>query len=429
MNTGSLEDTLWFANAEPGPVYPAPTERAEADVAIVGAGFLGLSTALHLALRGIRVIVLEAHEPGFGASGRSSGFVVPSFVTPLGPDRVREMLGNDCGERICRLVGDSGNLVFDLIRDHAIKCEGEQSGWLQPVHSSARIAFLEQRQSEWSAQGKSLELLDRRGIRRLTGMNSYHAALLDRTGGQLNSLGFVRGLAKAALSAGATIWTGTRVEEIRKGAQRWELRCRDSLVSAECVVLATNALDSTLASKSARSRLPVVFHQIATSPLDAANRERILPENQCLTDTRRDMFAFRWTVDGRLITGGLPLPAVSSQRVHAALRRRLLSMVPVSGPCEIDYGWRGVIAISRHLLPQVTEVDNGLFTAVGCCGRGIALSTALGRELAAFLYSGDPNTLSVPTGPSAPLPGRALLRHLPALLLPWFRMRDRMEGD
>ena len=339
-----------------------------------------------------------------------------------------EMLGNDCGERICRLVGDSGNLVFDLIRDHAIKCEGEQSGWLQPVHSSARIAFLEQRQSEWSAQGKSLELLDRRGIRRLTGMNSYHAALLDRTGGQLNSLGFVRGLAKAALSAGATIWTGTRVEEIRKGAQRWELRCRDSLVSAECVVLATNALDSTMASKSARSRLPVVFHQIATSPLDAANRERILPENQCLTDTRRDMFAFRWTVDGRLITGGLPLPAVSSSAYmplcgedcsrwfrFRSLRNRLrleggdrnLPASPAPG-----YGSRQrPLYGSRLLRPGYSAFDRAR------------------RELAAFLYSGDPNTLSVPIGPSAPLPGRALLRHLPALLLPWFRMRDRMEGD
>ena len=429
MSVGSFQDTLWVSSAEPGPRYPAPTESAEADVAIVGAGFLGLSTALHLAKRGVRVILLEADEPGFGASGRSSGFVVPSFVTPHGPDSVRKLLGHECAARLCGLVGNSGNTVFDLIREYGIRCEGEQTGWLQPVHSSARIAFLERRQSEWSAQGKSLELLDRRETRRMTGMNAYHAALLDRSGGQLNSLGFARGLARAALDVGATIWTGARVLDVRRTAARWQLRCSGSLVSADSVILATNALDSALAPRSARSLLPIVFHQIATGPLDAANRERILPENQCLTDTRRDQFAVRWTVDGRLITGGLPLPGESAPRVQASLRERLLSMVPVSGPCEIDYSWSGVIAISRHLLPQVTQIDSGLLAAVGCCGRGIALSTALGRDLATFLCTGDPDTLSVPVGSPAPLPGRALLRHLPALLLPWLRLRDRMESD
>ncbi len=429
MRPSPFQDTLWVGRTEPGPDYPAPTECAETDVAIVGAGILGLSIALHLAEQGTRVIVLEAHEPGFGASGRSSGFIVPSFVTPLGPDRVQELLGHDKAEKLCRIVGNSGDLVFDLIRAHEIHCEGEQTGWLQPVHGSSGISFLKQRQSEWASRGKSLELIDRSGLELLTGMRSYHAALLDRTGGQINPLGFVRGLARAVLAAGATIWTGTRVLRVRRDASRWELSCRDSRISAECVILATNALDSTLAARSARSLLPIVFHQIATTPLDAGNRERILPGKQSLTDTRRNMFAVRWTVDGRLITGGLPLPATSPQRMQASLRQRLLSMVPISGPCEIDHGWSGVIAISRLLLPQVTEIATGFYAAVGCCGRGIAVSTALGRDVATFVQTGDPDMLSVPVRPPAPLPGRALLRHLPALLLPLFRLRDRLDGN
>ena len=428
MRIDSLRNTLWSASAGPAPEYPRWKEDAEADVAIIGAGYLGLSTALHLAEMGVRVIVLEAISPGHGASGRNSGFVVPSFVTPLGPSRVRSVLGSELSERLCLLAGDSGNLVFDLIRKRHIECDAEQSGWLQPAHSATRIGFLERRQAEWARLGKTLELLDRDETIRLTGVPSYSAALLDRTGGQLNPLGFALGLARAAMSAGATIWIDAPVTEVRRDGRRWRLRCRGGRVSVESVLLATNVLDGTLAPRVARSRVPLVVYQIATEALDEANRERILPENQCASDTRRDIFAYRWTRDGRLVTGGAGFSTIgSSQQVYLSLLRRLQSMVCISGPCNVAYGWNGVIAITRNFLPQVSEIGNGLFAAVGCCGRGLALSTALGRELATYLQTGDSGALSVPVGPPSPIPGHAFIKHLPALLLPWSRMRDRIE--
>ena len=429
MKTDSLQNALWSTTVGPAPEYTPWAERSEADVAIIGAGYLGLSTALHLAEMGVRVIVLEAKSPGHGASGRNSGFVVPNFVTPLGPSRVQNLLSDEFSERLCLLAGNSGNLVFDLIRERGIECDSQQSGWLQPAHSASRIGFLERRKAEWSKLGKSLDLLDRQETVRLTGVPTYHAALLDRTGGQLNPLGFAIGLAWAALAAGAAIHIDAPVSKMQRNGSKWDIHCGGGRVSAESVLLATNALDSVLAPRFARSMIPLVVYQVATSPLDEVNRKRILPENHCASDTRRDIFAYRWTRDGRIVTGGLGLRAIgSSRRVYQSFLKRLKSIVPISGPCEVEYQWSGVIAITRDFLPQVSEVENGIFAAVGCCGRGLALSTALGSELATFLCTGDRNALSVSVGPPSPIPGQAMLRRLPTLLLPWNRLRDRLES-
>ena len=428
MKIDSLQGTLWKATAGPGPEYRPLEDHADTDVAIVGAGYLGLSTALHLADKGIRVVVIEAERPGFGASGRNSGFVVPSFVTSLGPSRVRDIAGS-AGDRMCLLVANSGNLVFDLIRERGIECDAEQTGWLQPAHGASRVSFLERRKADWASFGSSLDMLDRRETVRLTGVPSYHAALLDRTGGHLNPLGYAQGLARAATDAGAFIKINAPVLKVEREGRRWAIQFHGGRLAADSVLLATNALDTLLAPRFAKSVIPVVVHQIATVPLNEVNRETILPENHCASDTRRDIFAFRWTRDGRLVTGGMALGATGASRsVRNSFLTRLQSMVSISGPCNVEFGWSGVIAVTRNLLPQVCELESGLIAAVGCCGRGLALSTAIGRELAAFLCTGDRSELSVPVAPPAPIPGKAFAQHLPRLLLPWYRMRDWIES-
>ena len=429
MAVETFQESLWYATAEPAPDIPAWPGDATADVAIVGAGYLGLSSALHLAEQGKRVVVVEAEEPGHGASGRNTGFVVPSFVTPVGPSRVEAMLGGAYGRRLCGLVGGSGDRVFALIRKHAIACEAVQSGWLQPAHSAARLDFLAQRRDDWARQGKALELLDRGATVRLTGAPAYHGALLDPSGGHVNPLSYARGLARAALAAGATIVTGTPVTRLSRDGQSWTLQTPGGAVSAATVLLTTNALTGALMPRVARSVVPLVVYQIATQPLDPANRQTILPENHCLSDTRRHIFAYRWTVDGRLVTGGVAaLAAGAMSRLRRSFRARLQRLLPIVGPVKVEFAWNGVIALTRDLLPRVFEVDRGLFAAVGCNGRGLALSTVLGSELATFLASGDARALSVPVTRPAPIRAHIVARHLPSVLLPWARLRDRLEA-
>ena len=427
--TDTFHDSLWHATAAPAPDLRPRDGDDAADVAIVGAGYLGLSTALHLAGHGARVVVVEAREPGFGASGRNTGFVVPSFVTPIGPKEVEATLGRPRAERLCRLVGGAGRRVFDLVKRHRIRCDASEAGWLQPAHSRERLDLLRRRQADWARHGKTLTLLERDETARLTGFDSYHGALLDPGGGHVNPLGYARGLARAALAAGATIRVGAPVTAIRRGRQGWVLETPSGRIVAERAVLATNALTGPLAPQVARSTVPLVVHQVATRPLDSESRGRILPGNHCLSDTRRDIFALRWTPDGRLVTGGVAaLAAGAPGRLRRSLLARLGRLLPLAGPVEAEYAWSGVICLTRDFLPRVFEVDRDLFAATGCNGRGLALSTALGEELAAFLAGGDRASLSVPISPPAPIRGHFAARHLPSVMLPWARLRDRLEA-
>ena len=429
MAADTFFDSLWHATAAPAPDLPPREGDDAADVAIVGAGYLGLSAALHLAERGTRVVVVEAREPGFGASGRNTGFVVPSFVTSVGPKEVEAALGGSRAERLCRLVGGAGDLVFGLIRKHGIVCDAARAGWIQPAHSRARLDLLERRRADWAGLGKRLALLDREETVRLTGSPAWHGALVDPSGGHVNPLGYARGLARAALAAGATLRSSAPVTKLDRSSGGWRLATPCGRIIAERVLLTTNALTGSLQPEVARSVVPLVVHQIATRTLDPEHRRRVLPENHCLSDTRRDIFAVRWTPDGRLVTGGVAPPAPGAPgRLHRSLLARLESLLPIAGPFEADFAWSGVIALTRDHLPRVFDVDRGLFAAIGCNGRGLALATALGRELADFLATGDTAALSVPVVRPAPIRGHAVARHLPSVLLPWARLRDRLEA-
>src|SRR4051812_40559400 len=148
MSDDTFGASLWSALTAPAQAFAPLGQDQTCDVLVVGAGFLGLSLALHLAERDVSVVVLEAREPGFGASGRNTGFVVPTLKTALGPADVGRILGEDVGERLVRLVGESGSTVFDLIRRLGIDCSAEQAGWMQPAHTAAMARVLEARQRE-----------------------------------------------------------------------------------------------------------------------------------------------------------------------------------------------------------------------------------------------------------------------------------------
>lgn len=421
--------SLWSDLAGPGPDLPALEGDASADVAIVGAGFLGLSTALHLAERGVAVTLVDAEEPGFGASGRNTGFVVPALRAKLGSDEVARRLGAERAARLVDLVDRSGETLFDLVRQRAIACAAEPTGWLQPVHSEAMARLIEARAGEAAGRGRPVRYLSATETAERTGTRGYRGALFDASGGQLNPLAYARGLTRTCLDRGVRVAVRSRVSAVTREGRGWRLATKGGSILADRVVLATNGMVGSLMPDLAASIVPVVIHQIATDPL-GANAGDILPGRSPLSDTRRHTFAVRRSPDDRLVTGGIvPVGPGAFARAARRFTRRLTAFFPASARFRAAYVWRGVIAQTIDSLPRLYNLGPGLDAVIGCNGRGVALTTALGRETARLL-SGEigPGDFPLPVVATAPIPGHGLARLGPSLWLPWSSLRDWIDA-
>lgn len=416
--------TLWHATAAPLPPFAPAKGDSETDLLVIGAGFTGLSTALHAAEAGHRVTVLEAHRIAWGASGRNAGFVVPNFAK-VDPDAVIARLGPERGAALNRFAAESADLVFDLIRRHAIGCDALQSGWIQPAHSDAALARTASRARQWQALGRPVEALSARDIEALTGATGYKGGWIDRSGGVLNPVGYARGLARAAASAGARLHEMSPVTALTPSGTDWLAKTPLGQIRARRVVLATNAYPGGLFPGLSNSFLPLKVFQIATEPLPASARKRLLPEGQAVSDTRRNLFTFRFDAENRLITGGMHiLGPGADQRVPRKIHRRLARLLDLPDLPPLAYAWSGLASVMTDFLPAVLELAPGLIAGFACNGRGIAMTTRLGQDLARWA-EGTP--VSVPTRPLAPIAMHALARHAPQALLPWSMLKDRLD--
>ena len=419
--------SLWHALAPGRRDRPVLDGSTDADLAVVGGGFSGLSTALHAAAKNLSVVLLEAEAIAWGASGRNAGFVVPNFAK-MDPDAIVGLLGAKRGERLVDFAAASGDLVFELIRRHAIDCAGDRSGWIQPAHTVAAFATVEARARQWARRGRPVEVLDRRRVELLTGADGYAGGWIDRSGGVLDPVAYARGLADAAEAAGARIFERSRVTEIRRAADGYRLATATGEVRAGKVFMATNAYGGPLAPRLARTYVPLRVFQIATRPLPAAVRQRLLPGNQCVSDTRRNLFTFRFDAGNRLISGGMHIVGPgAAERVPKAIHGRLAEKLGLPDIPPIEYAWSGMAAVAPDFLPHLVDLGPGMIAGFACNARGIAMTTAMGKAVADWAAGADPDTLPIPCAAPRAIPLHGLLRHAPNALLPWSMLRDRLD--
>ncbi|MBZ9708222.1 FAD-binding oxidoreductase [Mesorhizobium sp. ESP7-2] len=427
IRQGANGTSLWHAVSRDRRERPTLQGRLDVDLAIVGGGFSGLSTALHAAEKGISVAVLEAEIIAWGATGRNAGFVVPNFAK-MDPDSILAHLGPERGERLIDFAAGSADLVFGLIRRHGIDCDAVQTGWIQPAHSPAALEKVKSRAGQWARRGRPVVTLDRREVEALTGARGYVGGWMDRSGGVLNPVAYARGLADAAEKAGAQIFERTRVTSVDRIADGWALKTPSGSVRAARVLIATNAYGGSLNPLLQRTYFPLKVFQIATAPLPLEIRTRLLPGGQGVGDTRRNLFTFRFDADNRLISGGMHiLGAGADTRVPQTIWRRLASHLDLPDLPPLAYSWSGMAAVEPDFLPHLLDLGPGLIAARACNGRGIAMTTAMGKVLADWAAGAEARDLPLPFAPPAPIPFHALLRHAPNMLLGWSILRDRMD--
>ncbi len=426
----TFRQSVWSAITPPPVAAPPLQGGIKADVAVIGAGFLGLVTALHLAEAGVSTVLLEADEPGFGASGRNTGFVVPSLKSHLRPSDVARIIGAERAERLFRLVGRSGSIVFDLCDRLGLACNAERSGWLQPAHSVDAVRIIERSRDDWRSLGREVEILTREETARAIGTDGFLAAMLDRTGGQINPLAYARELARVLVEKGGRLHCASRVTALDRRQGRWHVTTAGGQVETDRVILTTNALVGRLVPEVDDSIVPVHVHQIATQRLPVEVQAEVLPSRSCCADTRRHTFAVRWSPDGRLVTGGLVLPGPGELgRAARFFARRLERFFPKLRRIHAEHVWAGTIAVTTDSLPRFFSVAPGLDAAFACNGRGIALTTALAAEIAR-LVTGRMSEAEfiLPRLPPSRVPGRRFASLARPLWLPWNSLRDRLEA-
>jgi len=434
--TSAIEwpQSLWAAVTPEGPEWPRLEGSARADVVVIGAGFTGLSTALHLARQGVDTIVLEAAAPGWGASGRNNGQVIPTLSRPDPQDVVARH--GEAGERLVRLIRDSGSILFDLVRAEGIEAEAEQTGWIQPVHTPGRMRIAERRFRQWSALGAPVELLSREAVRERLGSDAWHGGWWNRTGGHVNPLALARGMAVAAQRAGARVHARSPVLRFERrtesGTARWVASTANGEVSARALVLATNAYTAEfapgLAPRIAREVVPVLSWQMATAPVPEAARHTVIPGREAVSDTHGELYFMRYDARNRLVTGGSLVNAANgAQRLKPYVGARIERLFPAIGPVRFDYVWNGYLAMTDDFFPRVHRLGPDAYTWDGCNGRAVGLAVAFGRELAKAVTGVDERELALPFTEPKPLPMHGLARRVAPLMILLYRYRDRRE--
>ncbi len=416
--------SLWWHTPGPPPAAARLDSGVAVDVAIVGGGFTGLTAALHLVQRGRSVAVLEAESLGAGASGLNAGFVVPNFAK-ADPAAVIRKLGEERGRALLDLVSHGGDRVFETARAHGIACDAAQTGWLQPAHSAAADQAARARAAFWQELGRPVEYISGEAVCRLTGIAAYRGALLDRSGGTIQPLSYLRGLARAAMDGGAHIFEHAPVSSAHRNRTGWRLACGGHAVEAEVILLCTNASHGGLGRRLARAIVPLTVYQIATEPMPAEIVGRIAPERMPVSDMRGNLFTYRLDREDRLISGGMAiLPPGARARLAKAIAARLARELSLPQTPRVEYAWRGTAAMTTDFLPHLYELGPRFYGAIGCNGRGIAMTAMLGEVLADAATGTALGKLPVPTASTSAIPLRPLAGAVASAALAHARWQD-----
>ena len=387
--------SIWNTTAvETEPSQNSAVE-GQVDVAIVGGGFTGLSTALHCVERGLSCHVLEASQIGFGGSGRNVGLVNAGAWLP--PQDIRKILGEDDGDRFISHFSRAPDYVFSLIEKYQIQCNATQTGTFHAADGPVGFADLVSRKAEWDRLGEPVDLLSRDEAESYIGSSAFYGALLDRRAGTINPMGYCRGLARVAIAAGALISIGARAKKLQQETGLWRVTTNKGTLMARHVVLGTNAYTDDLWPGLKYSFTKINYFQLATRPL-GDRIKHILPQQQGLWDTGKIMFSLRRDDSERLIIGsmGNVMGNQSGGVSHRWAQKKLAHLFPKLGWVDFDEAWQGQIAMTPDHLPHIHKLADNLYSPIGYNGRGITTGTVFGQALADLLTGDSEKKLPVP---------------------------------
>ncbi len=417
----------WYAATATGPApQPAVAGDLTCDVCVVGAGFTGLSTALHLRERGYDVILLDAQRVGFGASGRNGGQV--GTGQRVEQDDLEKMVGIASALRLWHLSLQSVALVRELAAKHA-----PDAGWTPGIISASHraryvphyAAYAEKLNRDYAYD--LIRPLDRDEMRAKVGSPAYYGGMVDLGGGHLHPLRFAFGLARACLQAGVRIFEQSRVTAIEPGTPA-TVRVGAARITAGHVVLGCNGYMGNLQPQVAARVMPINNFIVATEPLSDAQATGLIRDREAVADSKFVINYFRLSEDNRMLFGGgetygYRFPA----DIAALVRKPMTEIFPQLADVRIDHAWGGTLGITANRMPHFARLSGNILSLSGYSGHGVAMATLAG-QIAAEAVAGQAERFDIMAQvPTHRFPGGAAMRWpLMVLAMVWFSLRDRL---
>jgi glycine/D-amino acid oxidase-like deaminating enzyme len=386
---------------------PLP-ERVE--VAVIGAGFTGLSAARTLARRGANVVVLEAETVGWGASSRNGGMVLTGLK--LGANTLISRYGRETARRMYAASLESIDCVEQIVREEKIDCDFARCGHLEvackPKHFAEFEGAVEVIAREFNHQ---LRIVPRHELHTEIGSTIYHGGLVDETSAGLNPAGYVAGLARAAERAGAIVVEHARVARIERAAHQgttgWKVITSAGRAWAQDVLVATSGYTSGVTPALQRKIMPIGSYIIVTEILPPKLAAELSPRNRMIYDSKNYLYYYRLTPDRRMLFGGraafFPETESSIRTSAEILRRGMVGVYPQLRDTKVEYVWGGTLDFAFDIMPHAGQI-NGMYFSVGYAGHGVAMSTYLGSRIAEAISGGrDDNPFAGIPFPGPPL--------------------------
>jgi glycine/D-amino acid oxidase-like deaminating enzyme len=390
------EKNYWLETVDTPPAQSARDLPESIDVAVVGAGFCGLSAARTLARRGVKVAVFESETFGWGASSRNGGMVlsgmklpVPTLIKRYGAEVVRKMYAASLETIDC---------VEEIVRQENIDCNFSRCGHLEVACKQSHFNGFE----ESAALGKrefnhELRIISKSELQTEIGSDIYFGGMVDESSAGLNPARYVAGLAHAAQRAGACLYDHTRVTSVEaeqsNGARRFRLQTSQSAVTAREVILASGAYTTEATPALRKKIIPIGSYIIATEVLPADLARELSPRSRMIYDSKHFLYYYRLTPDKRMLFGGraafFPADENTVRQSAEILRRGMIDVYPQLRDSKVEFVWGGTLDFTLDVMPHAGKIDE-MYFAAGFAGHGVAAATWFGAKLAG-LICGEPN--------------------------------------
>jgi gamma-glutamylputrescine oxidase len=425
MNHVSHTGSYYAASANDKVQRAKLTEDITADICVVGSGFTGLSSALHLAEKGFKVVVVEGSRIGFGASGRNGGQLVNSYSRDM--DFIERNYGLHVSTEMGQMAFEGSRIIKRLINDYDIKCDLKPGGIFAACNNK-QLDEMAEKQKLWTKHGyHETELLSASDIQQHIGTDRYVGGLLDKLGGHIHPLNLALGEAAAFEKLGGIIYEDSTVVDIVHG-KKAVIKTDAGSVTADFVVVAGNAYLEGLLPKQQKQSMPCGTQIITTEVLPEAMQKQLLPTGVCVEDCNYLLDYFRLSGDGRLIYGGgTTYGAREPSKIENIITPKMLKTFPQLKDVKIDYAWTGNFLLTLMRLPQFGRINDNVYYAQGYSGHGVT-ATHLAGKVIADAITGQAERFDVFAGlPQYPFPGGRLLRMPYTAMGAWYySMRDKL---